>query len=416
MLESWTTQEIKSLIAKGVRGRSKCPKVKGLALDLKVRGAVWEWHGRVGETSRTIKLGQFPTMGIADARAKASSILEDRANGLDVYAVHGVGVEAVDPAKPIRGQMTCTDAWDKHLARSTNKESTKTDKRGFWKNHWSDTIGAKLVTDVTYDDLMDVIEDLREEGKDGAADTTTRYVKKFFSWCEANPRLTGLHETPARKLKPQAVTKRTRFLNDQEIRWFWDSVGELTPVWRDFFLTLLLTGQRRSEVRLLARVEVEDGFLNLPPERMKNNERHLLPPGPLAWRLISDRLASHKSAFVFQSPVSIEDDAPIGGLSKSMKKLRELIEKKAKDAGLTVERWTVHDLRRTMATGAANIRGADERRVLEGEHIERTLSHKIGGVEAHYNHSDYFPDKRHVLTTWEKRVREIVGDEAFKVY
>jgi integrase len=390
--------------------------VKGLAIEFKVRGAVWEWQRRVGGTNRTIKIGGFPAIGVADARAKASAFNEDLANGVDVYRVHGVGALAVDPSKPIRGQMTCTDAWDKHLARSTNKESTKTDKRGFWKNHWRDTIGAKLVTDVTYDDLMDVIEDLREEGKDGAADTATRYVKKFFSWCEANPRLTGLHETPARKLKPQAVTKRTRFLNDQEIRWFWDAVGELTPVWRDFFLTLLLTGQRRSEVRLLARVEVEDGFLNLPPARMKNNERHLLPTGPLAWRLISDRLASHTSMFVFQSPVSIDDDAAIGGLSKSMKKLRELIEKKANDAGLTVERWTVHDLRRTFATGAANIRGADERRVLEGEHIERTLSHKIGGVEAHYNHSDYFPDKRFVLTTWENRLREIVGSDAFENY
>lgn len=273
MLESWTTQEIKSLIAKGVQKRFKCPKIKGLAIELKALGAGWEWHGRVGKTTRTISLGKFPAMGIADARAKASSILEDRANGVDVYVVHGVGVEAVDPTKPVRGRMTCRDAWEKHLSRSTNKESTKKDKRGYWTNHWDAAIGDKLVTAVSYDDLMDVIEDLREEGKDGSADTTTRYVKKFFAWCEANPRLTGLHETPARKLKPQAVTIRKRFFSDQEIRWFWSAVGELTAVWRDFFLGLLLTGQRFSEVRLLTRSEVEDGFINLPPERMKNNQR-----------------------------------------------------------------------------------------------------------------------------------------------
>lgn len=416
MLKSWTVQELNGLLRRGVTFRAKCPRTKGLAIENKPRGCVWEWQRRVAGTARTIRLGQYPAMGIADARAKAAEMNEDLAAGIDVYVKYGAGVAKIDPAKPVRGRMTCAQAWEVHLARSTNKESTKRDKWGFWKKHWQPAIGDRLVTEIKYDDLMDVVEDLRDEGKDGAADTGIRYVKKFFAWAEANPRLTGLSETPARKLRPEAVTKRTRFFTDQEICWFWSAVGELTPVWRDFFLTLLLTGQRRSEIRLLAREEVEDRHLNIGPERMKNNLRHLLPPGPMAWRLISERMARHNSRFVFQSPISIDEDAPIGGVSKAMAKLRGLMAEQAEEAGAVIERWTIHDLRRTFRTGAANIRGKDERRVLEKDHIERVMSHKIGGVEAHYDHSDYFPDKRFVLTTWENRLREIVGKEAFELY
>lgn len=416
MLKSWTAQELNGLLKRGVTFRAKHPSIKGLAIENKPRGCVWEWQRRVAGTARTIRLGQYPAMGIADARAKAAEMNEDLAAGIDVYVKHGTGVAKADPSKPVRGRMTCDQAWEVHLSRSTNKDSTKNDKRGYWKKHWQPAIGDRLVTEITYDDLMDVVEDLRDAGKDGAADTATRYVKKFFSWAEANPRLTGLSETPARKLKPEAVTKRTRFFSDQEICWFWSAVGELTPVWRDFFLTLLLTGQRRSEIRVLEREEVRDGHLDIGPARMKNNLRHLLPPGPMAWRLISERITRHDSRYVFQSPVTVDDDAPIGGVSKAMAKLRGLMTAQAENAGTTIERWTIHDLRRTFRTGAANIRGKDERRVLEKDHIERVMSHKIGGVEAHYDHSDYFPDKRFVLTTWENRLREIVGKKAFELY
>lgn len=418
MLQSWTAQEIKGLLAKGQKnGRSPCPRTKGLALAFKARGPVWVWQRRVDGTPRTIRLGQYPVMGIADARAKATEINEALANGEDVYVKFGAG-QAPAPSKPVRGPKTCQEAWDLHMERSLNKQGTKSDKQGVWRRQWKDVMGDMLVTEVTYDLLMDVIEELRANGKGSAADTSIRYIKTFFAWCERYPTLTGLHDTPARKLKAEPYRRRTRRLDDVEVRWLWDAVGELEPVWRDYFLVVLLTGQRRSQIRLLERQEVtvEKRYIDFPPEKMKNNEQFLLPAGPLAWRLITSRLARHNSRFVFQSPKCFEEDRPIGGMSKAMAKLREKMEARASKVGITIKRWTIHDLRRTFSTGANSIRGEGENQLLDGRHIECALAHTVGGVEGVYNLYAYLPEKRSVMNAWELEVRRIVGEEAFEIY
>ena len=70
-----------------------------------------------------------------------------------------------------------------------------------------------------------------------------------------------------------------------------------------------------------------------------------------------------------------------------------------------VEGWTLHDLRRTMATNMAGLGVAPHV-------VERILNHSTGtisGVAAIYNRFRYVDEMRDALILWEQRVLEFAG-------
>ena len=58
--------------------------------------------------------------------------------------------------------------------------------------------------------------------------------------------------------------------------------------------------------------------------------------------------------------------------------------------------FTVHDIRRSVATGMAELG-------VSVEHIERVLGHELGGVAGTYNVHDYFAEKLAALELWGKQ-------------
>ena len=72
------------------------------------------------------------------------------------------------------------------------------------------------------------------------------------------------------------------------------------------------------------------------------------------------------------------------------------------ELGRKIDRWTIHDLRRTAATHMARL-GVDE--IV----IERVLGHRIGGVKAVYNRYRYIEEKRAALKLW---ATELLGKPA----
>ncbi|HXS50116.1 MAG TPA: tyrosine-type recombinase/integrase, partial [Sphingomicrobium sp.] len=83
-------------------------------------------------------------------------------------------------------------------------------------------------------------------------------------------------------------------------------------------------------------------------------------------------------------------------------RLDKLIAKQAADAkakGIDlppIPAFTVHDIRRSVATGMAELG-------VSVEHIERVLGHELGGVAGTYNVHDYFPEKLAALELWGKQ-------------
>ena len=93
------------------------------------------------------------------------------------------------------------------------------------------------------------------------------------------------------------------------------------------------------------------------------------------------------------------------GLKKRLD--REILDVRREDGpkkSKPIAHWTLHDLRRTAATGMQSLEISDDV-------IDKVLNHVQPGVRKSYNHFARNPQKANALDAWSKYVAEIVSGE-----
>jgi integrase len=189
---------------------------------------------------------------------------------------------------------------------------------------------------------------------------------------------------------------RDRVLNNKEIVLVWqclpaDNFGDIVRL-------LILTGQRAREISDLRWSEIVDGRIELPRERTKNDRAHTIPLGPMASAILERRVRRPNSTFVFSSRA----DAPFSDFGLQKKKLDARI---AELTGAPFRHFVIHDIRRSVATGMADIG-------IQPHIIEAVLNHVSGhkgGVAGIYNRSSYAAEKAAALARWDEHVALIVS-------
>ena len=205
-------------------------------------------------------------------------------------------------------------------------------------------------------------------------------LSAFFSWLiregliDVNP--------VAGTGKANEGPSRDRVLTQTELAEVWHAA---TGTFGDIIRLLLLTGQRRNEIGQLrwSEIDLGRGMIVLPPERTKNKLRHELPLAAQALTILQER--KHQGDHVFR-----EFNWYRGKL--------------ALDAALKgVAAWTLHDLRRTCATGMAELG-------VQPHVIEAVLNHVSGhkaGVAGIYNRAKYADEMRSALQRWADHVEAL---------
>jgi len=146
---------------------------------------------------------------------------------------------------------------------------------------------------------------------------------------------------------------------------------------------LMLTGQRKSEVAgmMWREVNLDKAVWSLPSERTKNRLAHLVPLSRQALALI--RAQPRRGEFVFGK----DGDAPYSGWSRSKLFL---------DKRCGVQDWVLHDLRRSMVTGMAEMGIAPAV-------VEAVVNHQSGvkaGVAGVYDRSQRLAERTRALQRW----------------
>jgi integrase len=190
--------------------------------------------------------------------------------------------------------------------------------------------------------------------------------------------------------KPKAPPERTRVLTDAELLAVWQATGEPTEFNRIVRL-LLLTGQRRTEVGGVAWPELDlDGATwIIPAERAKNGREHKVPLGSLALDIIRSvpEVAGRDLLFGARS-------------SRGFLGWAEFKKQLDRRLGDQVRPWTLHDLRRTVATRLGDLG-------TEPHVIEMLLNHQSGhkrGVAGVYNKSKYERAVRNAVAMWNNHI------------
>jgi integrase len=226
----------------------------------------------------------------------------------------------------------------------------------------------------------------------------------FFAWLKRERKITS---NPCADLeRPGPPADRDRVLKDHEIRWFWRAGGQVGEPFGTIFKMLLLSGARLNEAAGMKWSELsEDGATwNLPASRTKNARAHVLPLPPLLRELIG---AVKRKAGVDLIFTTTGASAP-SGWSRAKKRLDEAmlaIARAELGAEVTLDSWRLHDLRRSFATGMADIGIAPH--IIEAC-LNHVSGHK-GGVAGIYNRAAYAAEKKAALKRWAAHVEALVN-------
>jgi integrase len=284
--------------------------------------------------------------------------------------------------------------------REENGELVMID-RGLAKR-WRD----KPVGEIDSDTVFRLIEEVRHKGHPGlqrknsdASEPRARamhsVLSKMFAWLLEKRRVKS---NPLAVLKrPSAPESRDRVLAAQEIVAFWKSAGELRPPFGALMRLLLLTGCRLNEVARMEREELsaDNSVWTIPGSRTKNHRSHVLPLAALAQSIIAD-IEPVSERFVFSTTAV----SPVSGFSKMKSRLDTKMD--------GVAAWRIHDLRRSCATGMAEIG-------VPPHIIELVLNHVSGaraGVAGTYNRSEQMSERKAALERWANHVAVLVSGKA----
>jgi integrase len=185
--------------------------------------------------------------------------------------------------------------------------------------------------------------------------------------------------------RPQPEQQRDRVLDEAELRAVW-LASDPSSDYGAIIRLLLLTGQRREEVGGMRwpELDLDRARWTLPPERTKNRRPHHIPLSKQAVAILAARPRIEGREAVFGR----SDGKGFSGWSKCKQRL---------DADVALARpWVVHDLRRTVVTGMAEIGVAPH--VIEAT-VNHVSGHK-GGVAGIYNRATLMPERKVALQRW----------------
>lgn len=337
---------------------------------------------RSGGQSRLHTIGSVDAIDITTARQTAREKLGEVALG-------GDPTKARKEARA-KASVTVGSLIPRYLADKEQRlrPSSLSNAKNHLNNHWR-PLHDRPLTDVTRAEVAARHREVAQDRGPHAADRARAVLSGFFTWAiregltEQNP-VTNTNTAT----KP---TSRERVLSNEELAAVWkscrdDDYGRIVRL-------LILTGLRRTEVAGMRwdEIDMAKAMWSIPASRMKNKRPHTVPLSREALDIIAAVPERVGRECVFGS-----GKGAFSGFSKAKKSLDKRLD------GAAVE-WTVHDLRRTTATGMNTIG------VLP-HIVEAVLSHVSvhkAGVAGTYNRAAYKAEKRDALDRWSSYVTSL---------
>jgi integrase len=361
----------------------------GLELRITARGGKsWSirYRPKGGERKRTT-YGTYPTISLAEARARAKEISAAAARGVDLPEQEGRQRE--DERKAEKRPQTVADLLDRYVEQycKQNQRRWQLTERMF-DAHVKPALGKRALADLRRGDLVELLDDLQnEKGLHAQVNRVRSQVVAALNWAVEREYLDTSPAAAIRKRKIEA--SRDRVLSDDELRAIWRAAEKLSEPSRALVKAWIVTGQRRDEVRCMTWNEVDLGraLWTLPAARNKGKRDHEIP---LSLAMVALLGKPRRGRPVF----SIDGHKPYAG----QKRLKAILDRESGVSG-----WTFHDLRRTASTGMAALH-------IPQDTIDRVLNHAKGSLAGTYNRHEYLNEKRQALEAWAERVAFIVSD------
>jgi integrase len=358
----------------------------GFGLRLRVGGSrIYVVQYKLGAKHRRLTLGSTALLRLEQARDKARQVLAKVRLGDD---------PATEKAEAkVRAGDICEAAIRRYLTRQRSRLRPRsyTASEHNLLVHWKSLHGLP-VAKVDRRTIASRLSEIVDNSGPAAADRARATLSSFFTWAMKEGLLDA---SPVTATNQHYSDKgRERVLSEDELAEVWRAAGD--NAYGTVVRILILTGQRRDEIGGLRWPEIDftAQTIRLPAERVKNGCPHDVPLSDLAVQLLQAMppLANPRE-YVFGTTAT-----GFGGYSYSKRALDQRI---AAARSEPMPLWTLHDLRRSVATHLGEKLGTPP------HIVEAILNHRSGfraGVAGVYNRAAYEKEKRVALSLWADRI------------
>lgn len=399
---SLTHRAIESLRSAEAPYRVSDQRCIGLAVRVAPSGLkTWDLAYRIRGSGkvRRVSLGRVTDVSLEQARERANKLTSAARTGRDLIA------EEHESRAAAASRITVEKMIELYVRRRvvgrlrTAKEIESRLRRALA------SLLHRYADDVRRRDIRELLDAVADQGIQREAEKRRQTIGAMFRWALSQDIVETDATAGLKAYDPGTPRDRVLTVGEIEALWKWLDSGILPSGPADIMKLEILTGARCGEISGLCAEEIncDEWTWTLPAARSKNKRPRVTPLVGMARQIIEARVSAVPSGAMFTAETgTVLTAAHIG---------HYLLARRRR---LPIDKFTTHDLRRTVVTMLAEMGiGLDL--------VAAVIGHEAGSKETrtlvrHYVRTDLIERKLHVLRAWDERLQSIVaGHEVAKV-
>ncbi len=379
-----TDAKLRKMNGKPIQKRIELSDANGLSVRVTPNGViVFQYRYKIDGRPRRMTIGQYDQISLKEARDQVAEFRKLVAVGKDPITARDMAVEANIKAATVED---CIKAW---LCSASASRLVKRDQweRALYR-HVVPYVGSMLVDEMAISHWQPVFKRMRDNDARTYAGEVLSRMKTIFSYCI---RIELIKKNPVSHLRVidvgKPVNKGKRNFSDKEIGAFWHAIEASTITYQNKLLLklLLLTGCRGVELRLAKKADfdLDERVWRVPDEHSKTREPFERGLSLKAVEILREAFALYENFSQVFPPAARKEDRPMAAsviLNLAIQLRRDM----------TIDHWSIHDLRRTAKTKMAELGVMP--------HVsEKVLGHKLSGVLAIYDQHSYLREQQEAL-------------------
>jgi len=393
---------------KALKPKDKLYKVAdrdGMYVVVQPSGSVvFRYDYRMNGRRETLTLGRYGSAGLSLARAREKLIDAQRA----ILEGRSPAQEKQREKRRIKEAKSFSEFAERWLQEHRMADSTRAMRRTIYERDILPTFRNRLLPEISPDDLRTMCAKVKSRGAPATAVHVRDIVKLVYAFAILHGEKVP---NPADEVGPSSIATfvpKDRSLSPAEIRVMLQQLEHVAtlPTIRLGTKLFLLTMVRKSELQDATwdEVDFENAVWSIPKERMKRSKAHNVYLCEQAIDiLVALKTCAGNSRYLL--PSRYDADAPMS--RATFNRVTYAVVEQAKKAGLPLDPFTVHDLRRTGST-LLNELG------FNSDWIEKCLAHEDGrSSRGIYNKAEYEHQRRHMMQEWANLIDAWVAGQKY---
>ena len=368
----------------------------GMYAAISPKGTIsFRYDYRINGRRETLTIGRYGFGGISLAEAR------ERLRNARRLLGEGTSPALQKQREKARGPETQTfsDHATRWLYGATMAESTRSMRKSVLDRDILPTFKNRLLCEIHGEDLRALCMRVKARGAPATAVQIRDIVKQIYGYANLHGEKVV---NPADSVDAASIATflpKDRALSPLEIHLMSKQLESVAtyPTIRLALRMILLTLVRKSELieATWDEIDFENAIWTIPNQRMKGRKPHVIY---LSRQALDIFMALHTCAAGSKFVLPSRYDADRCMSRATLNRVTQIVVERAKTAGVPLEPFTVHDLRRTGST-LLNEAGFNR------DWIEKCLAHEEGrSSRSIYNKAEYAEQRRHMLQEWANMV------------